>query len=82
MSKVFTQKRHDLRNEYDLACPRCGQADTLSIEITCTARLSIDGTEPNGDHYWDDTSSCRCDACDHNGTVGEFRITSDKAVRS
>jgi hypothetical protein len=72
----------DLRTEHDLACPQCGQADTLSVEITCTAILSIDGTEPQGDHYWDDTSSCSCDACDHHGTVGEFRITSGKAVQS
>jgi len=82
MSSSTTKPRCDLRSEYDMACPKCGQADTLSVEITCTATLSIDGTEVNGDHYWDDTSSCYCDACDHHATVGEFRITADDEVQS
>lgn len=70
---------HDFGNEFGLACPRCGHADTLVIVITCSATLTIDGTEAHGDHDWDETSPCRCDACDHLGTVGDF---ADKAVRS
>jgi hypothetical protein len=81
MSRIGTQTRSDLRSEYNMACPQCGQADTLSIEIVCTAILSIDGTEPCGDHTWDETSSCVCDACGHHGTAGEFRVTSGKAVQ-
>lgn len=82
MSRAIKTSRCDLRSEYDMACPRCGQAETLSVEITCTATLSIDGTEANGDHYWDDASACSCDACDHHGTVGEFRVTAGKAVQA
>ena len=82
MSSTVTKPRSSLRSEYEMACPQCGQAETLSIEIVCTATLSIDGTEANGDHYWDEASSCSCDVCDHRGTAGEFRITPDKAVRS
>lgn len=79
---IAAKPRCDLRSEYDMACPKCRQADTLSVEITCTATLTIDGSEPFGDHYWDDTSACSCDACDHHGTVGEFRARTKKAVRS
>lgn len=82
MSRTPSNPRCDLRSEYDMACPQCGQADKLSIEITCTATLSINGTEDNGDHYWDEASSCSCDACGYHGTAGEFRATPDKAVQA
>ena len=74
MSKAKTKSPSDLRSEYNLACPECGYAETLSIEISCTAILSTDGTEVHGDHYWDDTSSCFCDDCGHNALVGDFRV--------
>ena len=82
MSSTESKPRCDLRSEYDMACPHCGHADTLSIEIACTATLSIDGSEAHGDHYWDEASSCSCDACDYRATVAEFRITSGKAVQA
>lgn len=82
MSSTAKKSHYDLRSDYGIACPRCGQAETLSIEITCTATLTINGTETNGDHYWDEASSCSCDDCDHHGTAGEFRITPDKAVQA
>jgi len=79
MSDDTSKSTGDLRSEYNLACPECGYAETLSIEISCTAILSTDGTEVHGDHYWDDTSSCFCDECGHNGLVGNFRVA-DVAV--
>lgn len=82
MSSTETKPRCDLRSEYDMACPQCGQADTLSVEITCTATLSIDGTDAYCDHYWDEASSCSCDVCDHHGTVAGFRITAGDEARS
>ena len=82
MSSTVTKPRCNLRSEYDMACPKCGQADTLSLEIVCSATLSIDGTEAHGDHYWDEASVCSCDACDYHGTVAEFRIVADKAVQA
>ena len=82
MSSTETKPRCDLRSEYDMACPHCGQAETLYIEIVCTATLSIDGSEAHGDHYWDEASSCSCDACDHHGTVAGFRITANDEVQS
>jgi hypothetical protein len=82
MSSAVTKPRKDLRSDYDMACPQCGHAERLSIEIVCSAILSIDGTEPNGDHYWDEASSCGCDVCGRHGTVAEFRITSNRTVQS
>jgi hypothetical protein len=81
MNRTINNTHEDLRSNYDMACPRCGQAETLSVEIVCTATLSIIGTETEGDHYWDEASSCSCDACDYHGTAGEFRITATKAVQ-
>ena len=82
MSRIVKKPRSEYPNEYGLACPKCGHSETLSIEITCTATLTIDGTDAGCDHYWDETSSCICDACDHHGVVSEFRSQSKKAVRS
>ena len=82
MSSTTAKPRCDLRSEYDMACPHCGHADTLSIEIVRTATLSINGTEAESDHYWDDASPCSCDACDYHGTAVEFRITADDEVQS
>jgi len=81
MSNSVTPLRTDLRSEYNLACPQCGQADTLCVDITCTATLTIDGTDANGDHYWDDESLCSCYACNHHGKVAAFRVTASKAVQ-
>ncbi len=40
MSSAVTKPRKDLRSEYHLACPQCGQSEKLSIEITCTDRAA------------------------------------------
>ncbi len=82
MRRTPTEPHHDLRGEFGMACPKCGQADKLSVEITCTATLTIDGTDADCDHYWDAASSCHCDDCDLHGSVGDFRITRDWPVRS
>jgi hypothetical protein len=74
MSKAKSKSPDDLRSEHNMACPECGFAETLTVEISCSAILSIDGTEARGDHYWDDTSACFCDECGHNGIVGDFRV--------
>lgn len=63
-----------VRALFELACPSCGSDNDLEIVITAWAELSTDGTEPTGDHDWDDSSGCRCDACQRTGTVADFRI--------
>ena len=80
MSDDTSKIEGDLRSEYRMACPECGYAETLSIEISCTAILSTDGTVTHDDHFWDDFSSCFCDDCGHNGVVGEFRVAEPKVA--
>ncbi len=72
----------NLTTEYGLACPDCGAAERLTIVVSCSATLSIEGTEIRDDHDWDDASSCYCDDCGLNGTVGEFRVADGKAVQA
>ena len=63
---------NDLREVFDLGCSACGQANELIIMISTLARLTPDGSEPEGDHEWDDASYCRCPECGHDGTVADF----------
>lgn len=63
----------NLQTEYGLACPKCFQTDKLHIVIHATAELTTEGTDPFGDHDWDDNSFCHCPGCDHNGIVATFR---------
>ena len=63
---------HDLRDAFELGCPACGQANELVIAITTLARIAPDGSDPEGDHEWDETSYCRCPDCGHHGTVADF----------
>jgi hypothetical protein len=63
-----------LRDTFELACPKCGQAEALEVQITAMALLTRDGTEPFGDHEWDDNSLCRCPECDHSGNISAFTV--------
>ena len=63
---------HDLRDAFELGCPACGQANELVIAITTLARITPDGSDPEGDHEWDETSYCRCPDCGHHGIVADF----------
>ena len=62
----------DLRDVFNLGCPACGQANELVIMITTLARVTPDGSEPEGDHEWDYASYCRCPECGHDGAVVDF----------
>lgn len=81
MTRRQPKTKVDLRSEWGMACPKCGWAETLTITIVCSAVLSIDGTEVHGDHEWEPTSSCFCDACGHNGVVADFLIFDAAEVR-
>ena len=65
----------DLRDEYELACPACDQADELDIVIKTLANVTANGSEPVGDHEWDSDSYCRCSFCGFDGVLADFRIT-------
>lgn len=71
----------DLKTEFKLACPVCGEADRLHVQITCTAELTVDGTEPFGDHKWTDDGCCHCPSCEHTATVADFEVNTRKKKR-
>ena len=66
----------NLVDVFGLCCPACGQTDELRIMITTLARLTADGSEPEGDHEWEDTSYCDCPEC------GPARIETAVSQRS
>jgi|LNFM01.1.fsa_nt_gb hypothetical protein len=75
-----SKPKHDLRSAWGKACPKCGWAEALTVTITCSALLSIDGTEAHGDHEWEHSSDCCCDKCGHNGVVSDFLVSESEEV--
>lgn len=68
-----------LQDAFGMCCPACGNDQLLQVTITCTALLSINGTEDLGDHDWDAGSDCECPDCGHAAKVADFAA---KEVRS
>jgi hypothetical protein len=58
--------------EWGMQCPECGEDNGLAVEVKVMARLSSDGTEPEGDQDWDDDSMCSCE-CGHTSKVEDFK---------
>ena len=71
----------NLNDVFGLGCPACGQADELRIMITTLARVTADGSDPEGDHEWEDTSYCNCPECGHAGVVADFDQSVSEAER-
>jgi hypothetical protein len=59
----------------DLRCPKCGQSECFVIEVSERLLMFRDGVVLHGDtgEEWGDWSYCRCHACQHTGTVRQFR---------
>lgn len=63
-----------VREEWGLACPTCRSDEHLAISIKTWAALSAEGTDAHHDiHWWNDESSCRCEACGYASLVFSFR---------
>ena len=64
----------------ELQCPACGHCESFVIEVSECLVLFSDGTVLHGDagEQWGDASYCRCHACDHAGSVYQFRKTSQE----
>jgi len=60
--------------EWGMACPVCGRDDKLQVSLKVWSRLSIEGTDPCGDHEWDPKSGCACDNCGWGGTVNDATV--------
>jgi len=68
-------------SEYDVQCPSCGRDDAMQVCVTVFADLTVDGTEPDGDHEWDSESPARCNACHWTGTIDDTRLDAIAAAR-
>ena len=59
-----------------MRCPKCGQEEPLSIEVTVTAHVLFhdEGSAdwPQGDMEWDEKSACECPNCRYTATVKDF----------
>jgi hypothetical protein len=56
-----------------IRCPNCGQQDRLKITALITCLVTDDGSDPVGDHEWDDCSSTHCPECGFDGKLRAFR---------
>ncbi len=56
-----------------IRCPACGQEDRFKITAIITCLVTDDGSEPVGDHEWDDDSSTHCPECGFDGKLKAFR---------
>ncbi len=57
----------------NVRCPKCGQEDHFKIVALIICDVTDDGSEPVGDHEWDDHSATRCPECGFDGEMNEFR---------
>jgi hypothetical protein len=55
-----------------VCCPKCGQQDRFRIAAVISCVVTDDGSEPVGDHEWDDESATRCPECGFDGTLKDF----------
>ena len=57
----------------NIQCPECGNESRFKIVAMVVADVSDDGAEFHGDAEWDHDCPISCPACEHAGTVREFR---------
>lgn len=66
-----------VKEEWEMACPKCGQDHAIDICANIWVRLFPDGTDPyeaaNQHHDWDEHNDAVCNACGFSGTVGDFK---------
>ena len=61
----------------NVCCPKCGQEGRFKIMALITCLVTDDGSEPVGDHEWDDHSATRCVECGFSGELKDFRRKPD-----
>lgn len=66
-----------VREEWGVICPACRKDDGLEVTVKVWAKLSVDGTDAEGDHEWDSESPCVC-ACGWKGEVSQARAACDE----
>jgi hypothetical protein len=57
----------------NVCCPRCGQEDRFKITAIISCIVTDDGSDPVGDHEWDNDSATQCLECGFDGELKDFR---------
>lgn len=68
-----------LRDEYGMACPGCGQDESIHIVATVWAELTPEGIGEAHDFEWDGDSICTCPQCSTIGRVSDFTVKDEPA---
>lgn len=69
-----------LRDTYEIACPKCGNADDLHLLVEAVATLNVDGTIIEDAHpEWSDNHWCSCPDCGFEATVADFMIDDEES---
>jgi hypothetical protein len=63
-----------------MRCPQCANEASLRIEARIVCAVTDDGSEPTGDHHWDDDSFCHCPDCEFEGKVKDFYPSAEGAA--
>ena len=62
-----------------IRCPKCGAESRFFISGECDFIVTDEGSEADGDHYWDDDSYTHCADCDHGAALRNFYIKNQEA---
>ena len=73
--KGAAQVPANVRSRHGMACPQCGQTETLTVQVACFATLSGRGLKRQRGQYWSELSDCLCPRCFHSGTVADFAVS-------
>lgn len=82
LAKYPDTELHEDDHLTDLACPQCGDRDSLTIQATSQFDIYPDGTDQNGDVEWDSSSYCHCRQCGYSSVLANFTIKGlDEAIQ-
>ena len=59
-------------DEYGIACPSCGQDESIHVVATVWAELTPEGIGEVCEFDWDDDSVCECQKCGTYGILSDF----------
>jgi len=55
-----------------IKCPKCGNEDRFKIQASIACHVTDEGSEPDGDHEWDETSHTICPVCEFENSLAAF----------
>ena len=74
-------RRPTVREEWAMACPKCGSDEQIDVLASAYVRLTPDGSDADashdGEHAWSVCSATKCCACGHSGIAREFGYTGE-----